>query len=73
MLLAYLMQHSHSMKISYEKQNLEKKLIEIKRENETLEIETSDKTGLLQIDKEAAKLNMVKPTHIEYIIMSKGN
>jgi cell division protein FtsL len=68
----YLMQHNYVMRISFEKEKLEKKLSEVKRENELLEIEASRKTGLAQIDRYAhSRLAMDKPEQIEFIIVEE--
>jgi len=71
-MLLYLMQHNYVMRISYEKDILEQKLSELKRENELLEIEASRKTGLSQIDNYAQqKLSMDKPEQIQFIIVEE--
>ncbi len=66
------MQHNYVMRISYEKEDLEKKLSNLKRENELLEIKAARKTGLRQIDSYAQNtLKMKKPQQIEFIIVEE--
>jgi hypothetical protein len=72
MMLAYLIHHSYTMKINYEKLKIENQLKELRQENDLLEIDAAKMTSLSELDSYAKnKLNMYRPTQIEYIILPK--
>ncbi len=70
LMLVYLIQHNYVMRINYEKQAYQKQLTELKRDNELLAMEASKQSSLAQIDQAAVeRLGMVKPEHIEFIVV----
>lgn len=71
-LAAYLTQHIYVMNINRELNYLEKEMTEIRRENEHLQIALSAKVNMETIEKYAlAKVGMIKPKQVKYIILRK--
>lgn len=71
-LAAYLSQHIYVMSINRDFHALEKKMTEIRRENEYLQIALAAKVNMETIEKDAlGRVGMIKPKQVKYIVWNK--
>lgn len=71
-LAAYLSQHIYVMSINKELNALERKMTEIRRENEHLQIALAAKINMETIEKDAlSRVGMIKPNQVKYIVWNK--
>lgn len=70
--ISYILQMTSVSTKGYEIESYEKKLEDLKRENQKLQIELADLNSIYNIEETSSKLSKVSPKDINYIISSTG-
>ncbi len=69
---SYILQMTSVSTKGYEVERYEKKLEDLKRENQKLQIELADLNSIYKIEESSKRLSKVSPKDINYIISSTG-